>query len=104
MRKASRSPRPKWPPSTYTATPSIRNGTTPSNHGHQPDPFIPARVLSVVLYSGGTRWHAPQRLLRTKSFLAPRSPKWRTKPTWGKVLSSIRSLGQQSFHRHVELA
>src|SRR4051794_213321 len=46
MRRASRSPRPKWPPLTYTATPSIRNGTTPSNHGHKPDPLIPARALS----------------------------------------------------------
>src|SRR3954468_15031160 len=46
MRRASRSPRPKWPPLTYTATPSIRNGTTPSNHGHQPDPVIPAPALT----------------------------------------------------------
>src|SRR5688572_22678423 len=48
MRRASRAPRRKWPPVTSTATPSIRNGTTPSNHGHKPDPLIPARALTPI--------------------------------------------------------
>jgi hypothetical protein len=32
-----------------------------------------------VLFSGGTQWHGPRRPRQSKSFLAPRPPKWRNK-------------------------